>query len=115
MAPSKGPNGGRQVDAGDYHVEVVAKDTALTVYLHDEKDKPVDAQGHKGIGIFVVGGKPQRIELTAGQRQQTERNLLRATAGEGSRAPSRSHCRVAKPCRPSSSDVSRSTENKMMS
>ena len=61
--PSKGPNGGRQVDAGDYHVEVVAKDTALTVYLHDEKDKPVDAQGHKG--IVVVGGKPQRIELTA--------------------------------------------------
>ena len=36
----------------------------MTVYLHDEKDKPVDAQGHKGIGIFVVGGKPQRIELT---------------------------------------------------
>ena len=38
--PSKGPNGGPQVDAGDYHVEMVAKDTALTVYLHDENDKP---------------------------------------------------------------------------
>ena len=25
--PDKGPNGGRQVDAGDYHVEMVAKDT----------------------------------------------------------------------------------------
>ena len=63
--PSKGPNGGPQVDAGDYHVEMVTKDTALTVYLHDENDKPVDAKGHKATGIFVVGGKPQRIELKA--------------------------------------------------
>ena len=61
--PNRGPNGGQQVDAGDYHVEMVAKDTALTVYLHDDKDKPVDAKGSKATGIFVVGGKPQRIEL----------------------------------------------------
>jgi hypothetical protein len=63
--PDKGPNGGAQVDAGDYHVEMVAKDKALTVYLHDEKDQPIDAKGHKATGIFVVGGKPQRIELKA--------------------------------------------------
>jgi hypothetical protein len=63
--PDKGPNGGRQVDAGDYHVEMVAKDTVLTVYLHDENDKPIDAKGYKAIGIFVVNGKPQRIELKA--------------------------------------------------
>ncbi len=61
--PTKGPNGGRQVDAGDYHVEMVAKDTALIVYLHDDKDKPVDVKGYKATGIFVVNGKPQRIEL----------------------------------------------------
>jgi hypothetical protein len=63
--PDKGPNGGRQVDAGDYHVEMVAKDTALSIYLHDENDKPIDAKGYKATGIFVVGGKPQRIELKA--------------------------------------------------
>ena len=61
--PNKGPNGGAQVDAGDYHVEMVAEDTALTVYLHDDKDKPVDAKGYTATGIFVVNGKPQRIEL----------------------------------------------------
>ena len=44
---------------------MVAKDTALTVYLHDEKDKPIDAKGYKATGIFVVNGKPQRIELKA--------------------------------------------------
>jgi hypothetical protein len=63
--PNKGPNGGAQVDAGDYHVEMVAKDLALTVYLHDENDKPIDAKGYKATGIFVVNGKPQRIELKA--------------------------------------------------
>ena len=61
--PSKGPHGGRQVDAGDFHVEMVAKDTALAVYLRDEDDKPIDAKGYKATGIFVVGGKPERIEL----------------------------------------------------
>jgi hypothetical protein len=61
--PEKGKNGGRQVDAGSYHVELVAKDKALAVYISDEDDKPVEAKGFKATGIFVVGGKPQRIEL----------------------------------------------------
>jgi hypothetical protein len=61
--PDKGRNGGRQVDAGNYHVEVVTKDTILAVYISDDNDKPVDAKGFKATGIFVVSGKPQRIEL----------------------------------------------------
>jgi hypothetical protein len=62
---SKGPNGGAPVDAGNYHVEIVAKDTALTVFLHDENERPIDAKGYKATGIFVVNGKPERIELKA--------------------------------------------------
>jgi len=61
--PTKGPHGGIQVDAGDYHVELVANDRAVAVYLRDENDKPVDAKGGKATGIFVINGKPQRIEL----------------------------------------------------
>lgn len=61
--PEKGKNGGRQVDAGNYHVEMVTKDTTLAVYISDDNDKPVDAKGFKATGIFVVSGKPQRIEL----------------------------------------------------
>jgi hypothetical protein len=61
--PEKGKNGGRQVDAGDYHVEMVTKDKRLTLYISDDKDAPVDASGFKATGIFVVSGKPQRIEL----------------------------------------------------
>ena len=61
--PSKGTNGGRLVDAGDYHVEIVAKGTSLSVYINDDQDKPIDAKGFKATGIFVVAGKPQRVEL----------------------------------------------------
>jgi hypothetical protein len=61
--PNKGPNGGALVDAGNHHVELVAKDTTLAVYLYDGNDKPIDAQGAKATGIFVIDGKSQRIEL----------------------------------------------------
>jgi hypothetical protein len=61
--PDKGRNGGVQVDAGNHHVELVAKDTTLAVYLYDRNDKPVDAHGAKAIGIFVIEGKSQRIEF----------------------------------------------------
>ena len=61
--PEKGPNGGRKVDAGDYHVEMVAKDTTLSVYLNTDQDQAVDVKDHKAIGVFVVSGKSQRIEL----------------------------------------------------
>jgi hypothetical protein len=61
--PNKGVNGGPQVDAGDYHVEIVAENTMLSVYLSDRDDKPVDTKGHRATGIFVIQGKSQRIEL----------------------------------------------------
>lgn len=62
-APSKGPNGGQQADAGDYHVEMLAKDKTLDVYVRDHEDKPVPSKGFKGLAILVLGGKPQRIPL----------------------------------------------------
>ena len=61
--PAKGPNGGRVAEAGDYHVELVAKGTVVEVFLTDSNDKPVSATGFKGTAILVVGGKSQRIAL----------------------------------------------------
>jgi hypothetical protein len=61
--PDRGKNGGRQVDAGRYHVELVAKDRSVAVYISDEQEVPIDASGFKATGIFVVGGKPLRIEI----------------------------------------------------
>jgi hypothetical protein len=60
----KGAHGGPQADAGALHVEVVANGTTLEVFLRDHGDRDVATAGYKGIAIFVVGGKPQRIPLT---------------------------------------------------
>src|SRR6476660_9222893 len=69
-APKVGVHGGPQVDAGSFHVEIVARGTLLQVYLRDHSDKAVSTQGWKGIAILTVGGTAQRITLTpAGDNQ----------------------------------------------
>ena len=60
---TKGPHGGRVVDAGSLHVELVAKGAVVDVYVSDGAGKPVDAGAYKGLAILVVGGKPARIAL----------------------------------------------------
>jgi hypothetical protein len=60
---ANGPHGGRVVEAGDYHVELVAKDTIVDVFLTDDGDKPISPAGFKGVAILVVGGKSARVTL----------------------------------------------------
>jgi len=59
----KSTHGGRVAEAGPYHMELVAKDTAIEVFLIGENDKPVDPKGFKGVAIFNLGGKTDRITL----------------------------------------------------
>jgi hypothetical protein len=59
----KGPNGGRVLDTGQVHVELVAKDNVIEVFLTDKDDKAIPAASHKGIAILLVGGKSQRVTL----------------------------------------------------
>jgi hypothetical protein len=59
----KAAHGGRVAEAGPYHVELVAKDTAIEVFLIGENDKPIDPKGFKGVAIFSLGGKAERITL----------------------------------------------------
>jgi hypothetical protein len=56
-------HGGAIVVAGTYHVELVAKGTAVDVYLLDHNDKPLTTKGRKGVAILVVDGKSARIPL----------------------------------------------------
>ena len=60
----KGPNGGRVVDASPHHIELVVKDKAVSVFVTDANDKPVQVAGFKGLAILTVGGKAQRIALS---------------------------------------------------
>jgi hypothetical protein len=59
----KGPNGGRVVEAGAHHVELVVKENAVNVFLTDASDKPISITGFKGVAIFTISGKAQRIML----------------------------------------------------
>ncbi|MEI8150244.1 MAG: hypothetical protein WCG92_01420 [Hyphomicrobiales bacterium] len=59
----KGPNGGRIADAGEYHVEVVAKANVIEVFLSDASDKPLATAGFKGVAILLIDGKQQRVAL----------------------------------------------------
>lgn len=58
-----GPNGGRVVEAGDFHVEMVAKNNTVDVFLTDHNDKAVAATGYTGLAILAIDGKSQRITL----------------------------------------------------
>jgi len=58
-----GSHGGRVADAGDLHVELVAKGDVIEVYLTDHADTAVPATGYKGVAILVIEGKSQRIAL----------------------------------------------------
>ncbi len=60
---AQGPNGGDLVDAGNYHIEVIGKGTALEVLVSDAADKPLSASGFKALAIMVIDGKTQRIAL----------------------------------------------------
>ncbi len=62
-APEKGKNGGQQVDAGNYHVEAVARGNTLDVYITDHSETPVATKGFKAIAVLIVKGKPQQISL----------------------------------------------------
>jgi hypothetical protein len=72
---AKSPHGGRLVDAGPYHVELVTSGTAIEVFLVGENDKPVDPKGFKAVAIFNLGGKAERITLAP-----SEKNNLSGTA-----------------------------------
>lgn len=60
---AKGRHGGRLADAGPYHAELVGKDKVIEIFLTSESDKPIDTKGFKGVAIFSVGGKAERITL----------------------------------------------------
>jgi len=65
----KASHGGRIAEAGPYHLELVAKDTAIEIFLIGENDKSIDPKGFKGVAIFTVGGKAERITLSPSEKQ----------------------------------------------
>ena len=48
----KGPNGGRVVEAGSNHIELVVNANGVDVFVTDASDKPVSIDGFKGVCDF---------------------------------------------------------------
>ena len=61
--PAIGPNGGQVKDAGKYHLELVVKDSALTVYVAGNKDTKVATKGATGTATVLAGKSTSNVKL----------------------------------------------------
>lgn len=61
--PKIGPNKGQIRDAGRYHLELVAADGRLTVFVTDSKRRPVATVGATATAIVMAGKKSSKILL----------------------------------------------------
>ena len=68
-----GPNGGRLVEAGDFHMELVSKGKAVDVFVTDANDKPVPVEGYKGHGSARDRRQAATHSAGAGKRKPPQR------------------------------------------
>jgi hypothetical protein len=59
-----GKHGGKVVETGHHHIEVVAKDGLIQVYLEHEDGKAEDVAGAKATATVLSGGKKEDVALT---------------------------------------------------
>ncbi len=77
--PAIGPNGGQVKDAGKYHLELIVKDSALTMYVAGSKNTKVATKGATGTATVLVGKSTSNVKL-----EPSGENVL---AGSGSFQP----------------------------
>ena len=77
--PAIGSNGGQVRDAGKYHLELVIKNTSLTVYVTGSKDAKIATKGATGTATVLAGKSTSNVKLEPGGE-----NVL---AGNGSFQP----------------------------
>ena len=63
--PRRGANGGIIGDLGDRHIEMLARDGEIRIWVLDAQDRPVSAQGAAGNLIVLAQGRQQAIRLEA--------------------------------------------------
>ena len=61
--PKRGPNGGEIQDLAGSHVELVAQDNEIVVYLFDAENKPMPAQGVIATATVLAQGKQEIVTL----------------------------------------------------
>lgn len=61
-----GPNGGTIGEVGTRHVELVVQAGELRIYVLNEQDRPISAQGASGSVVVQAQGRQQTVRLEAG-------------------------------------------------
>jgi hypothetical protein len=64
--PGRGPNGGQMQDLAGSHVELMAKDSELVLYLFDAENKPLSAKGATATATVLTAGQQETVILVAG-------------------------------------------------
>ena len=64
--PTRGPNGGQMQDLAGSHVELVAKDSELVLYLFDAENKPVPAKDAAATATVLATGQQETVTFVAG-------------------------------------------------
>lgn len=59
----QGQHGGVVVESGHHHLEIVAKDGVLEVYVNGEDGKPEDVKDAKASAAILSGGKKVDVQL----------------------------------------------------
>jgi hypothetical protein len=65
--PGRGPNGGQMQDLAGTHVELVAQDNQIVVYLFDSENRPLPAQGVAGTASVLAHGQQHLVTLQPGE------------------------------------------------
>ncbi len=82
---AKGPNGGPLIDSAGHHLELVARERELVLFLSDAADKPVPSAGVKGARAIVQdAGKTATVALTPAEPNRLVGSLSGAL-GAGAR------------------------------
>lgn len=61
--PDTGPNGGKRVDGGPFHVELAPEGATVRVFVTGPNYEPVSVEGFSGAALLVIDGKPTRVTL----------------------------------------------------
>ena len=74
--PTRGPNGGQMQDVAGTHVELVAHDGEIAIYLFDAQNEPMPAQGAVATVAVLAQGKQETYTL-----QSSDGNVMRGRGG----------------------------------
>lgn len=79
---ARGQNGGIIGEVGDQHIELLARDGEIRIWVLDAQDRPVPADGTTGSLIILAQGRQQTLRL-----EPAEGGAFLVARGDFSAAP----------------------------